>query len=172
MIWKHKGFSLIEVLISIFVISVGLLGAAGLQIKGIQQAKSSYLRSQASIIAYDMADRMRANPVGRVNGNYNLPVAVRDANCLVTVGCSTANLANHDFFEWTGNGAALNAISDILPGGRGIVCIDSTPEDGDLVNNGCDNVGSVYAIKVWWTDDRREEVAADRIKQFVTTVSF
>ncbi|MBN3562485.1 type IV pilus modification protein PilV [Aliamphritea spongicola] len=171
---KAKGFSLIEVFISLFILSAGLLGAAGIQLKGVQQTQSSYLRSQATIIAYDMADRMRANPVALANGDYHVPSrTTRHSGCLTTAGCTPSELADQDFYEWAGDGAASNSISQLLPSGSGVVCIDSTPGDGDSYqDNGCDNVGRVYAIKVWWTDDRSEENVAARTKQFVTTVSF
>ena len=56
-----RGFTLIEVLISVVIFSVGLLGLAGLQATGIKLNHSSLLRSQATLLAYDMADCMRAN---------------------------------------------------------------------------------------------------------------
>lgn len=168
----QQGFSLIEVLIAMFVIAIGLLGAAGLQLQGLQQLQSSYLRSQATIIAYDMADRMRANPVALASGAYNDPTAKLTANCLTIAGCTPAELAEHDFYEWTGNGATSDSISNILPLGLGVVCLDSSPDDGTLANPACDNIGSLYAIKVWWSDDRSEENFNNRILRFVTTVSF
>lgn len=170
--YRQTGFSLIEVLISIFVLSVGLLGAASIQLQGMQNAQSAYLRSQATIIAYDMADRMRANPVGLANGDYDVPTATADADCLTTVGCTPVELADHDYFEWNGNGVTSNSISNILPLGGGIVCIDSSPDDGNSADAACDGLGTVYAIKVWWSDDRSQANANARIQRFVTTVSF
>lgn len=169
---QQSGFSLIEVLISIFVLAVGLLGAAGLQMLSLQQEQSAYLRSQATIIAYDMADRMRANPAGLSDGGYNNPTAAYNINCTTSSGCTSAQMATHDFYEWAGNGTTTTSIANILPRGVGVVCLDSSPEDGDLTDAACDNTGSVYAIKIWWSDDRSANTAADRIQRFVTTVSF
>ena len=52
------GFTLLEVLIAVVVLSLGLLGAAALQIKGLQSAHSAYQRTVASIIAADAAERL------------------------------------------------------------------------------------------------------------------
>lgn len=57
-----KGFTLIEVLVSLLILTVGLLGAAALQLNALKYTDSSTLSSQASFIAYDMMDRIRANP--------------------------------------------------------------------------------------------------------------
>ncbi|WP_213875356.1 type IV pilus modification protein PilV [Pseudomonas sp. dw_358] len=56
------GFSLIEVMISVLILAVGLLGAAAIQLTALKYTDSSTMRSQASFIAYDMMDRIRANP--------------------------------------------------------------------------------------------------------------
>lgn len=71
MIKQQKGSSLLEVLIAIVVISVGLLGLAGLQTSSIKSNHSSYLRSQATLLAYDLSDRMRASRAAALSGNYN-----------------------------------------------------------------------------------------------------
>ncbi|MFO7907838.1 MAG: type IV pilus modification protein PilV [Pirellulaceae bacterium] len=54
----QSGFTLLEVLIAVVVLSLGLLGAAALQIKGLQSAHSAYQRTVASIIAADAAERL------------------------------------------------------------------------------------------------------------------
>lgn len=68
---KQQGSSLIEVLIAIVVISIGLLGLAGLQTTSIKSNHSAYLRSQATLLAYDLSDRMRASKTAALSGNYN-----------------------------------------------------------------------------------------------------
>ncbi len=59
---REKGMTLIEVLVSILILAIGLLGAAALQLNALKYTDSSTLNSQASFIAYDMMDRIRANP--------------------------------------------------------------------------------------------------------------
>ncbi len=153
------GFTLLEVLVAMVVLSVGLLSLAGLQVIGLRTGHSSYLRTQATIQSYDMIDRMRANENGVISGGYNKPTQTASAgaehtDCETVNGCSTVSMAAHDLFRWN------QAISDVLPGGIGVVCIDSTPEDGNPTGPACDNVGggnpvtATYAIKIWWTDDQ------------------
>ncbi|MDG4553253.1 MAG: type IV pilus modification protein PilV [Candidatus Competibacter sp.] len=152
------GFTLLEVMVAMVVLSVGLLSLAGLQVVGLRTGHSSYLRTQATIQSYDIIDRMRANEFGVTGGDYNQPTqtgsaGTEDTNCETVNGCSTASMAAHDLFRWN------QAIADVLPGGVGIVCVDSTPEDGDPAASAC-NIGAVnsatatYAIKIWWTDDQ------------------
>jgi type IV pilus assembly protein PilV len=64
----QSGVSLIEVLISMLILGIGILGAAALQLNALKYTDSSTLNTQASFIAYDMMDRIRANP----QGNYAL----------------------------------------------------------------------------------------------------
>ena len=67
----QAGFSLIEILVAIVVISLGLLGLAGLQAASLRNNQVAYFRSIASQQAYDMMDRMRVNLAGVRAGNYN-----------------------------------------------------------------------------------------------------
>lgn len=57
----QRGFSLLEVMIAIFIIAIGVLGAAAMQLNALKYTDSSRLTSQASFIVYDVIDRMRAN---------------------------------------------------------------------------------------------------------------
>jgi len=145
----QRGYIMFEVLISVLVISVGFIGLAGMQVGGLAAANDSLYRSKAVYLTYQMADRVRANIPGAVapiNGYNYLTGTGSDPNC-VTTGCSPANMALTDFFEWSAEVAAL------LPSGVGVVCIDSTPDDGTATADGCDGVGTNLAVKVWWTEN-------------------
>jgi len=158
---KNAGFTLIEVLIAMVVLAVGLLGLAGLQVTSLRSNQSAYNRTQATQLAYDLADRMRANVAGKITYTTILPSAATvKANCLTTAGCSPSEMAENDLYEWNcavAGGCENNTppIAATLPGGQGIVCLDSTPNDGTsaAVAN-CDGAGNTYAIKIWWDDDR------------------
>ena len=76
---KNTGFTLIEVLIAMLVLAVGLLGLAGLQATSLKNNQSAYNRSQATQLAYDIADRMRSNP--SVGGNFYLTAFSCDFSC-------------------------------------------------------------------------------------------
>jgi type IV pilus modification protein PilV len=66
-----QGFSLFEVLIALVVLSVGLLGLASLQTNTLKFNQGAYLRTQATNLAYDMADRMRANRAAAIANAYD-----------------------------------------------------------------------------------------------------
>lgn len=148
---KRGGFSLIELLVAVLVLAIGLTGLAGLQIVGLRNNQTAYHRSLATELAYDMADRMRSNPAGVLAGSYNIGTAGTNAKLCETAVCTPQQLAAYDLLLWN------NELAALLPNGSGVVCLDSTVEIGDsnaAPANHCDNLGNVYAIKVWWDDDR------------------
>ena len=151
------GYALMEALVAVAVASVGFIGAARLQTLGMKMNSSSQLRQKAVLLTYQMTDRIRANRAGFGVGAYNNP-SVGAMTCLTT-GCTPADLAVADMTEWSAD------VSGQLPNGSGVVCIDSTPNDGTAAAPACDGVGNVLAVKVWW-DDRADANAAG----FVTVV--
>lgn len=159
----QSGFTLIELLVSTIVLSVGLLGLAQLEIFSMRHSHGAYLRSQATHLAQDISDRMRANIQGVDNDDYELMLfPARVAGCLDPgVGCSPTEMAKNDAFDWRFN------LSNTLPSGQGIVCLDSSPQDGTRVAaHGCDGVGTLYAIKIWWDEDRD---GGPNLRRFVTS---
>ncbi len=101
-----KGFTMVELLVAVLVLSIGLLGLAGLQAAGLRNNQSAYLRSQATILAYDVADRMRANQAAAAAGAYNIALGAAGGG---------GSVAADDLTEWKNNMAAL------LPSGDGSV---------------------------------------------------
>ena len=87
---KNTGFTLIEVLIAMLVLAVGLLGLAALQASSLRNAQSAYNRSLATELAYDLADRMRANIPGIVT--YITGPATQIVNCENTLGLSLIHI--------------------------------------------------------------------------------
>ena len=68
----QRGTTLIETLVALLVLSIGLLGVAALQITSLQNNRGAHMRSQASVLAYAIADRMRANRNVALAGGYNV----------------------------------------------------------------------------------------------------
>lgn len=114
---SQQGFSLVEVLVALLVLSIGLLGLALLQVEGMKLNSDAYLRTQATVLAYDILDRLRANKSGADSGNYCLngpgttadkicsnakPTGGNISNCGdTTSGCgSPADLAKYDLTQW------------------------------------------------------------------------
>ena len=69
---RQQGFTLLEVLVAMVIVSIGLVGLAGLMMTSAKNNQSAYYRSQASWLAYDIVDRMRANRQSALNGDYNV----------------------------------------------------------------------------------------------------
>ena len=72
-----RGFSLIEVLVTLLILAVGLLSIAALQFKGLQYSNDAYMRSSYNILVYDIMDRMRNNRgdiASYIMSEYPIPV--------------------------------------------------------------------------------------------------
>jgi type IV pilus assembly protein PilV len=153
----QKGSGLIESLVAIFVVSIGFIGFATLQIGGLAASNDSLLRSKAVYLSYQMADRVRANLPGVQAGSYNdFEGSVSSPGCIAT-DCTAAQMAQNDYYEWSSEVAAL------LPSGTGVICLDSTPDDGTPGDAACDGGGSVLSIKLWWSEKGTQH-------RFVTTL--
>lgn len=110
---KQQGFGLLEILISVVILSLGLLGVAALQTKSVGFNHSGELRSIAALQAYNMLDRIRTNKTGREEGLYsNITGLGTNPNC---TACSSSQLAQLDQFQWNTMNATL------LPQGQGTV---------------------------------------------------
>ncbi len=159
------GFLMIEVLVSLIIISIGLLGLAGLHAVAVAKGGSSMLRYKATELGYAMADRMRSNLVA-VNAGAFANLAPGQGlvapGCLPT--CSPAQLAVLDYLDWSAEVAAA------LPQGVGVVCLDSTPDDGTPTAPACDGLGSVLVVKVLWTEKSEHGSTTPRSFVFSTPV--
>ncbi len=157
---RQSGFSLIEVLVALVIFSVGILGLAGMQFTALRGNHDAYVSSVVTLQLMDAADRIRANPEGVKNGAYDaLNEDASDPGCIES-GCSPADLAAYDYWVWNtgdeeqpGTGNAQQ-----LPQGEGVICLDTTPDDGESREiSGCDGAlldgNRVFAVKIWWDDD-------------------
>lgn len=143
---RQSGFSLLEVLIAVVVTSVGLIGLAGMQAAGLNSNQRAYQRSQATVLAYDLADRMRAN-TNSINSYLTSSMTLAQAvaagevaGCKSTTGCSTAQMAQTDLVDWNAD------LTVALPNPTGVITLDNRGTatlDDDL-----------YTITLSWDDDR------------------
>jgi type IV pilus assembly protein PilV len=144
----QRGFTLIEVLITVIVLAIGLLGLAGLQLNGLRFTHSAYQTSQATIAAYDIIDRMRVNRPAAEGGDYDIALGATPAaaNCTgAGANCAPGTLADADLSEWKQSVAAL------LPSG-----------DGAVQRN-----GSAFVVTIRWDDSRGAEAPKDLIMETV-----
>lgn len=128
----QAGFTLLEVLVAIVVLSLGLLGYAGLQMASIKNSASAYQRSQATILAYDIIDRMRVNRAQAIAGNYNTTIGALP-------GAGTS-IAAQDLAQWK------TRVDDALPGGDAAINVDAN--------------GNVL-ITIQWVDKRDRSVSSN-----------
>lgn len=167
---RHSGgFSLLEVLISIIILSFGLLGMVGLQTASLQANRDARLQSIATEYARDLADIMRNNkdialqPTSPFLGDFTTPLTPTTASyCLnagnastvtatFALGCTdTTDVANAEMTEW------LSRIDADLPGAHVKICVDSTPFTGSGVpqwtcSGGAGGVVTPLVIKIGWT---------------------
>ncbi len=107
---RVAGFSLVEVLVAMFVVAMGILALAGLLQASTRYSKMSELRSTATLLANDIADRIRANPAGGGlgAGGYDItdktfPSAAAPAHaaCTSEAPCDPSDLARVDLADWT-----------------------------------------------------------------------
>ncbi len=94
----QRGFSLLEILVAIIVLSIGLLGLAGLQVSGMKANQGAYLRTQANALAYDIIERMRANVTPAINGAY-----VGEWQCAGYAASGLNTIAARDIDAWMAN---------------------------------------------------------------------
>ncbi len=118
-----RGFTLLEVLIALLVLSIGLLGLAALQTVSLRACEMANQRTTSTLLATDIVERMRANPQGVSNGDY-----LGDAGAVTgtppdcnAIDCNTVQLAAFDLGQW-------QAAVARLPGGQGeITRVDGLP---------------------------------------------
>ncbi len=145
---KQSGVTLIEVLISVLILSVGLLGLAAMQLHASRFNHSAYLRSQASFLAYDYYDRMRSNRAEAINEtsyllNLNTTPAT-PSNCS-TSACNESEMAAFDKSQWK------QAVTSLLP--------DS---DAEVTTANLSLTGTkLLTITIFWQDSRQENAAKE-----------
>jgi len=127
---KDQGFTLIELMVAMAIFAIGMLGLAALQGEGLRYNSNAYERTQAVILASDMADRIRAN-VGTGGANVLYGAIASPAGAAATcinVTCSSNQMVAADAFEW------LTLLDRTLPNGTGSVTL----------------AGGIYTITVNW----------------------
>jgi type IV pilus assembly protein PilV len=144
---KQTGFTLLEVMVAMLVLSIGLLGLAGLMASSMRNNQSAYHRTQATWLAYDALDRVRANRVSARAGGYSAADTLgAPASCSATA--PTGTVAAQDIGGWK------NMIACALPEGDGAIDVDTS--------------NSQVTVTIQWNDSRGTGDAATlATQQFV-----
>jgi type IV pilus assembly protein PilV len=112
---RQRGDTMIEVLVTMVIIAVGVLGTAALQVTTLKNLSSSHSASVAALVANDFSERMRANPTAALNNDYvhdSLPNTQTDC---VGNACTPDQLANYDMEVW------WQEMTLVLPSAKGVV---------------------------------------------------
>ncbi len=118
----QSGFSLLEVLITVVIIAVGLMGFAGMMVKSAKNNRIAMHRSLATLYAYDIIDCMRVNRTAATNGDYNVDFG----------GVPTrSEIAIADVNDWQ-----TVQLPKVLPSGRGKITV----------------AGSTVTVEIQWTE--------------------
>lgn len=131
-----RGFTLVEVLIALVILSIGLLGVAKLVTGAVHADDSAYMRGQATQLAYELLDMMRANRPGAIDDYYTGSPTWADCK---TVACGDQTVAQLDLFNWQ------NELAVALPAGTGTVTMGT-----DSFND------TTATITVSWDDSQAQ----------------
>lgn len=159
---RARGFSLLEVLISIIILSFGLLGAVGLQATALKNNRDARAQSVAVGLARELGEMMRANAEvavktsgnpyhGEWSGTNMEPSNPSDCLNIGKTCATTTDVANAEMSEW------LARVERSLSGARVKVCIDANPYNRDgLPSWDCDATpagsgNAITSIKIGWT---------------------
>ncbi|KWT84371.1 type IV pilus modification protein PilV [Variovorax sp. WDL1] len=155
---RASGFSLIEVLVALLVLSFGLLGMVGLQAMALQSNREARLQSIAVDLARELAEMMRGNKniatLATSNpyiGDFSAPLTPATVSDCLSVGSSCASptlVAHAEMTDW------LARVAEILPGARVKVCLDTAPyDDNGLPRWECkaSTTNDLLVIKIGWS---------------------
>jgi len=162
---RNQGFSLIEILVSLVVLSIGLIGLSGLQIVSLKGTNNAHYRTQASLLIMDLSDRMRANVSGVADGDYRLVSSIDCSsstakNC-ADLSCSSSELATFD------RHAFACRTKKLLPNGElSIECADNnctaTIEDADKDQR----LNKTHTLSISWNEAKKKEEVVSNDEDF------
>ncbi|TXT27358.1 MAG: type IV pilus assembly protein PilV [Gallionellaceae bacterium] len=150
----QRGFSMLEILITLVIVAIALLGTAGLQVYAMRMGHGGQLRTQAVFLASDIAERMEANKVAAVAGNYAVAAASSPSAAAADCGavpCSGAALAGYDISQWE------NSIANLLPQARWQVTQLAAGNP------------STYSIFIQWTDRSADKTSRGETFSYTAT---
>ena len=162
-----NGFSLIEVLVSMLILSIGIIGIIKLQLTSLKTTQQSHFYSTGMQVATDLAQKMHSNNTEMAkadNSNQFLKIDHQSGTSPASVGlcyandCDTTALANADIYEW------LTKVNTALPNAKIKVCRDTTPlvtANNDFKWDCTNDAKASIVIKLGW-DDTAELTASTK----------
>lgn len=159
---RQSGFSLIEVAVAAAIFSMGLAGISLLMLTAVMGTAEAGHHTVASTKASSLAEMIALNSYA--SGHYINPLPPEDYACVDDESCSGGRLAAEELGAWQRELAAE------LPGGRGLVCRDSTPDDGHSADAACDGEGGMV-VKVFWLESRNLDDEDGGLRRLVARLS-
>ena len=167
---------MIEVLVTLIILSIGLLGLAGLQLTGLRSINSASQRTQAAVLIADISERMRANPTAVDNNLFMAVDSGVNIDCsappvpfcseyfdadtdavIAAANCNSTQLATFDINTWycgiplVAAGTPVGGVQSILPQPTAtITCIDTDPPSG-VDGDACTD-DSAHTITLSWNE--------------------
>jgi type IV pilus assembly protein PilV len=143
----ESGFTLLEVLVALLVMSIGLLGIGKLMMLSARANDSAYMRTQATALAYTILDAMRSNRQAAIVQGYDTAMGVFPGPvvCTLAAPCNSGQQAQNDVALW---GTSLAAE---LPLGQGSITTVTAPD----VVTGANNVTATVTVQ--WADKVAEQ---------------
>lgn len=154
----QQGFTLVEILVAIVVLSFGVLGVVGMQAAALQSNRAARNQSTAVALGRELADIMRGNKDVALAtststnpylvANYTGTLPTTSADCFTAACTSTLAVAQYDMNQW------LARVSAALPQARVVVCFDDSPYESSsgLPQWGCSSSGNqTVVVKIGWT---------------------
>ena len=172
---EQSGFTLIEILVTVLILAVGSLGIASLHLAGLKYTSGSYARTQAILLADDMANRIKSNREFALDSNGNggfgatspyevaFGATVNATNDCIETTCNEAQLADYDLQDW------LAEVQRVMPAGQGQVTVldRDNPATGESERQ--------FNIAVRWRQVANSTATdgdeADEVKEFTFRIS-
>jgi type IV pilus assembly protein PilV len=133
---SQSGIGMVEVLIALLITTIGVLGLVSLQVTGLKSNRSAYIRTQATVLAYDIIDRMRINSDQATTAAY----LATPTGTVCTSACTPAQIKDTDILQWNAN------LASQLPQGTGTITAIAGTTNG-------------YDITVSWVTEANEAVS-------------
>jgi type IV pilus assembly protein PilV len=168
---KQTGYSLVEVLVSVFVVTLGMLCSSAMELVALRTTQQTGYRAIALQLAAEMADQIRAtnfsqfqtsntsNPYLTINYKVGTEPVLPAVVCFtIKSNCQAADLAKFNIYQWE------QRISASLPKGRVVVCMDSEPWDRDANAykwqcSGSESGKDQLVIKIGWNEKNLDDAS-------------
>lgn len=144
---RDGGVGVVELLVAVLLLSLGLLAAAVMQVRGMHASQGAYHQSQAHFLATEMIDRMRSNVEGVELGHYDgasTSVEAENPGC-AGKSCTPAELAAQDVYDWSARLHALGVSAELVPA---LPANAAAPPAGSVERL----AAGLYRVSLSWTE--------------------